>query len=62
MGLGEKLRSVYCSRQDRSPPRYALEGLPAFFGAEAEADTLVITLEDAALQLQVELFYGVFEG
>ncbi|MCI8538336.1 MAG: alpha-galactosidase [Oscillospiraceae bacterium] len=39
--------------------KYALEGLPAFRGAEAE--TLVIYLEDAAAQVQVELYYGVLE-
>ncbi|WP_297211576.1 alpha-galactosidase [uncultured Flavonifractor sp.] len=46
-------------RQQRG--KYDLEGLPAFFGGEAAADTLVITLEDAAAQVRVELFYGVFE-
>ncbi len=41
--------------------KYALEGLPAFFGSERDADTLVITLEDPAAALRVELLYGVFE-
>ncbi|MCI9156156.1 MAG: alpha-galactosidase [Lawsonibacter sp.] len=42
--------------------KYALEGLPAFFGGEPDAQTLVITLEDAAAQVAVELYYGVFEA
>ena len=42
--------------------KYALEGLPAFYGSAGEADTLVITLEDAAAHIRVELLYGVFEG
>ena len=41
--------------------KYALEGLPAFFASPKEADTLVITLEDAAAQMRVELLYGVLE-
>jgi alpha-galactosidase len=38
--------------------KYALEGLPAFYGQEAE--TLVIYLEDTVTHLEVELYYGVF--
>ena len=41
--------------------KYTLEGLPAFFDAGEPAETLVVTLEDAAAQLRVELLYGVFE-
>ena len=41
--------------------KYALEGLPAFRGSEEEAETLVLLLEDAAAQVRVELYYGVFE-
>ena len=41
--------------------KYSLEGLPSFRGAEGEAETLVITLEDVAAQVAVELYYGVFE-
>ena len=39
--------------------KYTLEGLPTFFGQEAE--TLVISLEDPASHVAVELYYGVFE-
>ena len=42
--------------------KYKLEGLPAFFGSDEEADTLIITMEDAAAHVQVELLYGVFEA
>ena len=41
--------------------KYTLEGLPAFFASEEEADTLVVTLEDAAAHVRVELLYGVLE-
>ncbi len=41
--------------------KYALEGLPAFFGGEGDADTLAVTLEDRTAQVSVELLYGVFE-
>ena len=41
--------------------KYSLEGLPAFFGDEEQAETLVLFLEDTAAQVGVELYYGVFE-
>ncbi len=41
--------------------KYALEGLPAFRGADQDAQTLVLFLEDAAAQVRVELYYGVLE-
>ena len=47
------------ARQERG--KYTLEGLPAFFAQEEQADTLVITLEDAVAQVRVELLYGVLE-
>lgn len=40
--------------------KYALDGLPAFWGGD-EWETLVITMEDAATKMQVELYYGVLE-
>ncbi len=42
--------------------KYALEGLPAFFAGEEEAETLAVFLEDAVSHLRVELLYGVLEG
>ena len=39
--------------------KYALEGLPAFWGDGGE--TLVVVMEDAAAQVDVELYYGVLE-
>jgi len=44
------------------PGKYSLEGLPAFFAREDEADTLTIYLADAVSGLRVELLYGVFEA
>lgn len=39
--------------------KYALEGLPAVYADEAEAETLEIVLEDSALNMKVVLLYGV---
>jgi alpha-galactosidase len=41
--------------------KYGLDGLPAFRGTAEDAQTLVLFLEDAAAQVCVELYYGVFE-
>ncbi len=41
--------------------KYGLEGLPAFFASEDEAETLVLTLEDISAHVRVELLYGVLE-
>lgn len=43
-----------------TPGKPSLEGLPASFAGESEADTLTITLRDEALGFSVELLYGVF--
>lgn len=40
--------------------KYYLPGLPAAFAGEEEAETLAVTLCDAATGLEVELLYGVF--
>lgn len=40
--------------------KYALPGLPAFWGGD-EWETLVVSLEDAAARVSVELYYGVLE-
>lgn len=42
--------------------KYALEGLPAMYQGEEKAETLEITLEDKYKNLQVVLYYGVFEN
>ncbi len=42
--------------------KYALEGLPAVYAADDEAETLEITLEDSAGGVQVRLWYGVLEA
>ncbi len=41
--------------------KYALSGLPAAWAREGEAETLTVTLADAASGLQAELLYAVFE-
>ena len=48
-------------RHEIRPGKYALEGLPAFFSGAEDADTLIVTLEDRAAGVSVELLYGVFE-
>ena len=40
--------------------KYSLDGLPSAFGGDEEAETLRITLADAATGLEAELLYGVF--
>ena len=73
-GVGDfRLPSIELERPDGSlaadfryvnhelrPGKYALEGLPAFWGGD-EWETLVVFLEDAAAQVSVELYYGVLE-
>lgn len=39
--------------------KYALPGLPAVYAEEAEAETLLVTLEDKTAQVTVTLQYGV---
>lgn len=41
--------------------KYALEGLPAMYQGEKKAETLEITLRDEYKNLEVVLYYGVFE-
>ena len=41
--------------------KYALEGLPAMYQGEEKAETLEITLRDEYKNLDVVLYYGVFE-
>ncbi len=42
--------------------KYTLPELPAFYGTEEEAETLILYLEDAAAQIMIELYFGVFEA
>ncbi|MDO5337818.1 MAG: alpha-galactosidase [Eubacteriales bacterium] len=42
------------------PGKYSLEGLPAMYGTDEEAQTLEITLYDRISNLKVRLLYGVF--
>lgn len=41
--------------------KYSLEGLPAVYAGEEEAQTLEIILEDKEAQVEVHLLYGVLE-
>jgi len=41
--------------------KYGLEGLPAVYATEQEAETLEILLEDSCSGVQVQLLYGVLE-
>ncbi|MCI9679327.1 MAG: alpha-galactosidase [Oscillospiraceae bacterium] len=50
----------YCGVQ-KQKGKYTLNGLPAFFAGEAEAETLIVHLNDAAAQVMVSLYFGVFE-
>ena len=41
--------------------KYSIKGLPAFYGDESEAQTLIITLKDNVYDIYFHLYYGVFE-
>lgn len=45
-----------------SDGKYELEGLPAAFDGQGEAQTLAVTLEDRAAGVEAELLYGVYEA
>lgn len=57
---GSEAGELYFKSARVSVGKYSLEGLPAFHGNEAEAETLSLLLEDP-MGLQVELLLGVFE-
>ncbi|MDE6625400.1 MAG: alpha-galactosidase [Lachnospiraceae bacterium] len=42
-----------------SKGKYSLEGLPAVYASETEAETLEVLLKDPAIELEVTLLYGV---
>ena len=56
---GTDLRYV---RHEIRAGKYALQGLPAAFARDGEAETLTVTLADEAVGLEVELLYGVYEA
>ena len=56
---GADLRYV---RHEIRAGKYALQGLPAAFARDGEAETLAVTLADEAVGLEVELLYGVYEA
>ena len=57
---GSRLLDLRYESCEARPGKYALEGLPAFHGAEGE--TLSVLLRDPSSSLEVELLYGVFEA
>lgn len=44
-----------------SPGKYSLEGLPAMYGEAQEVSTLEILMKDAVTDLEVTLYYSVWE-
>ncbi len=58
---GSHIVDLRFERFETRPSKYALDGLPAFYGGSSEAETLIITLHDSTTRLTVELYYGVFE-
>lgn len=40
--------------------KYRLEGLPAFYADNDQAETLVIEMEDKSTGMKLELYYGIF--
>ena len=42
------------------PKKYTLDGLPAAFARDGEAETLLVRLADAASGVEVQLLYGVY--
>ena len=59
---GSRLADLRYAGHELRRGKYALEGLPAFFGGEEEWETLVVRLQDAAAGMLVELYYGVEEA
>lgn len=58
---GSRSADLRYLRYELQKGKYSLPGLPAFYGGEKDAETLIIYLEDAAAQVTVALYYGVFE-
>jgi alpha-galactosidase len=52
---------LFFDHYDIKKGKYSLEGLPAMFAGEEEAQTLEIVLKDAVEEVYVHLFYGVLE-
>ena len=58
---GSQLDDLRYLRHEIKRGKYSLPGLPAFFGDDADWETLSVTLTDAAAKVEVELLYGVLE-
>lgn len=61
-GDGSQVTDLRFVSYEIEEEKYALEGLPAMYQGEEKAETLEITLEDKYKNLQVVLYYGVFEN
>ncbi len=48
-------------RHEIKSGKYTLEGLPAFYDDTGSAQTLIVTMRDACMQVEVDLLYGVLE-
>ena len=59
-GDGSRQADLRFAEAEILPGKYALPGLPASFGGDADCDTLRIRLEDRVTGLAVTLLYGVF--
>lgn len=58
---GSRCADLHYERHEIRPGKYTLEGLPAAWDADNDAETLEIVLRDAVTGLRVRLLYGVFE-
>lgn len=58
---GSRSADLRYSRYELQKGKYSLPGLPAFYDGKKDAETLILYLEDAAAQVTVALYYGVFE-
>lgn len=58
---GTECCNLHYVRHEIQKGKYGLSGLPAVYASEAEADTLIIYMEDSISRVQVQLLYGVLE-
>lgn len=61
-GDGSQATDLKVVSFEKKEGKYALQGLPAMYQGEEKAETLEITLKDQYKDLEVILYYGVFEN
>lgn len=61
-GDGSQVTDLKYVSSEVKEGKYALQGLPAMYQGEEQAETLEITLRDQWKNLEVVLYYGVFEN